>query len=546
MTIQTGYSGGALGASGPVSYAMVAVTVLVAVSILLEKIGVPSTMLIWGAFVIIMSVMVFAANTMRPSRLAAYAVADRKMSTSMICSGPLIAFSPAGIVAIYWMGGGENTTTTILTLAGMLCGLWVSAVLIGPPLNRSGAYSLPQFLEARFGSPLIRVLSVLLIALPMFVLFCCQLLAFAILLEHLLGVSIERGVIVSTVLVVLLVWLSGLRGALLSGSVSIVVVIITMAFLYWFLASGQVQVSVSQAPELGIMGAVSKTSLPILIEANAVNANWISRAIFTVSTASALSILPAMTQFHSAAATGRKTVSTAFAATLGLIVLSLLTVVAAPAGLLLTLVSPLTAGSGTVLMNLAIIALLSGLLATGAVLLFGFAGLISFDGYQGLLGRTNSENSRLISARMTVLLSAIAACWVVLTWRQAAMSPALVALFASCAAIFPVLVGAIWWRGCGAHSAALGALTGGVFVVCIWLAQTGLFDVSQLLSGPSPVLDFFLTLSLSEAALVGMLVNAAVMVMFSFVPNSSNSTSDAFFDAIHQDRVRRLLNETTL
>ncbi len=529
-----------------VAYAVMALSASLVVSIILGKAGVSPAVLLWVTFFVVSLVIVAAANTHWPSRLAGYAVIKRTASPSMIASGQLVSVVPIGIAVAYWTAREISVDTVLLTLAALAGGLWLSVLTVGRPINRSGAYSLPQLLEVRFGSGSIRTLSLVLLAVPMFLLVCGQLVAYGLFAEHLLGLPVDMGICLASAVVALIIWLPGVRGILLAGAISMVFLVITFAFLYIFTSVEALPVKPLAVTSREIFAKVAFNAAPLLKEASAVSSNWADLVIFAFSAAIALSITPVFTQFHCLVATGSKTVKTGFATTFAAVVLSLIAIATHPVVSFAVLQQSAIAGGGAILAGLAALAILVAIPATGAALLFGFCSLISFDGYRGLFGRTVAENGRLIAARMTVITSAVLALWATLTWKDMVISSANLALFAAAGAMLPVVLAAIHSKKCNAASAISGMLVGGSTVICIWLARNGIIDPAALVSGPNPVLDTIVSLSLAEASLVGMVLGAVAIIAVSFLPHASSHDPEPFFEAIDADRQRRLLNETAL
>ena len=546
MTIQHNQNGNSAGLAEPVIYAVAAIIILSAVSAVLEKIGVTSVILIWGAIVIVSLVTVLSANAVWPSRLSPYAVARRLAPPSMIASGQLAALAPAAFFAALWAKGEVSSSATALALAGVAAGLWLSALLFGVSMNRSGAYGLPQLFEARFGSVFVRMVSLVFVALPTFLLVCGQVLAFGLLAEHRLGIPANAAMIASIAIMTLLVWLPGVRGALIAGAISIAGLLIGFSSMYWLLDFQFLQSAAPVFVEQKLLADAAVNALPFLSEAGIAVSSRTEQAAFVISMAAAISILPVMTQFHPLASVGSRTFNTAAATSVALAVMLSGALLIVPSGLPVSVGSLPLGSAGLVLIDLAASALLHAMVATGAVHIFAFAGVISLDGYHGIFGRPASENGRLIAARTTVLLTAIAVGWVVLTWGQAAMTPAVPVLFAAGAGMFPATVAAIWWRRCSAPAAIAGMFSGAATVICAWLARQGVIDPSALVSDPSPVLEFMLQLSLAGSALAGMVVAGVAILAISFLPHKSAETSRTFFEATGKDRYRRLLNETAM
>lgn len=526
----------------PVAYTAIAIALLVLVIAMLEKAGVPALILRWSVFVVIALMTVLAANAVWPDRLSHYVVSRRRVSPVMAGIGQLMAIAPAGL-ALAFLSGGFAADVVPLALAGLVAGLWVSTLLIGIPMNRSGAYSLPQFLEARFQSRLIRLLAMILLAIPVALLLCGQLLAFGHLAAHQLGLAPQAAIALCAIIACAASWLGGSRGVLVAGAVVFATLVITFAALYWFVGFDLRAIVPASGLPAAMAEDVPRTALPHLPRsaplAFPVDSAWIDRLAFAAGLAAAMAVTPVLTQFHPLAASGWRTLRSSLAATL---------LVAASAAVFVSMrpYAPFLAGSGAVqeiFADLAGIALLATIPASAALLLFGLAGLVSLD---RPMGRAMSENRKLIAARLTVLVLAILACWLALAWPQRILAPAAITLFAGAATVFPVVVAASWWRKCSAIAALSAMLAGGLVTGGIALVGSGLWDPRALMDQQSPVIEFLVAVPPAGAGLLGLFVAVAVLAVFTAFYPEQNERSKAFFDAIRSERKERPLNEMVL
>ncbi|MEZ5810185.1 MAG: hypothetical protein R3D45_02130 [Rhizobiaceae bacterium] len=526
----------------PVAYTAIATALLVLVTATLEKAGVPSFILRWSVFVAIMLMAVLAANAVWPDRLSHYVVSRRRVSPVMAGIGQLMSVAPAGL-ALAYLGGGFQADVMEITLVGLVAGLWVSTLLIGIPLNRSGAYSLPQFLEVRFQSRLIRLLAVVLLAVPTMLLLCGQLLAFGHLAAHLLGLAPRAAIVICAAIACAAVWLAGSRGALIVGAVIFATLVIAFGAYYWL--AGVDLAATRPAGGLPVAVAVDlpKAALPYLPREGAlalpVDNPWVDRLAFAAGLAAAMSVMPVFTQFHPMAASGLKTLRSGLAATLLILVSAAVFGSIRPVAPFL---NPDGASQGA-FADLAGIALLATIPASAAFLLFGLAGLLSLD---RPLGRAISENRKLIAARLTVLVLAVVMGWLTLAWLQRMLVPAAIALFACSATVFPIAVAAGWWRKCGALAALASMLAGCIATGGVAVVSSGLWDPRALLNEQSPVIEFLVAVSPAGAGLLGLVVAVFVLVVFAAFYPERNERSKALFDAIHGEREERPLNEMVL
>lgn len=534
------------GLAEPVGYAVVAIMMLALISAVLDKGGVPPTILAWTNFVIVSAVLILSANAFWPARFAGYAVAERQASAPLIANGQFMAIAPT-CLALAYLSGNEGTSNGIfLTLFGFVAALWLSTLAIGIPMNRSGAYNLPEFLEVRFQSSLVRFLTVVLIASPLFMLVCGQLIAFASIAEILLGLSPTFGILVCLGAIVCITWLSGIRGVLLASAVGSAILMIGFAAYYLFFRAGLPLDKTSAGQLADLLNKIPSVALPFLPKGNLADGIRMEQITYVFGIAMAFSISPMFTQFHPLASAGLKTVRSALASTLLILASSLILLVVVPVGGMFSLGRANFVANAGMSVPFAEIALLVSVPVTGAVLSFGFSGLISFDGFRGLRGRPASENSRLISTRMTVLLAAALAGWVAISFGQAAVELADAMLFIAMAAVFPGVIAGTWWKTCGAIAVCTGMLVGGTTTAGLWATSNGILDLSVLVLQRSPVIDFLSGLTSPEAGLIGSAIGALAIGTVSLLANARNSKSEAFFDSFHEDHNVRPLNETTL
>lgn len=540
----TSGSGGAALAE-TVGYAVAAVVASTLVVAILHKGGVPSYILVWAIFAVVMAILLFATNTVWPTRFSAYAVADRRASAPVIAIGQLLAIAPAGLIVAYIADSRGESELVVLTLFGLLGALWISTLLIGIPMNRSGAFTLPEFLEARFQSSLARAMAAVLIAAPIFLLISGQLRAFGIGLEVLLGISANVGLILCLCVMVLIAWLPGIRGILLSGAVTSALLIIVFSLVYWFSGTSQLSDAASAAGLTDVIRTMSATAMPLHTPGSGPISTMFERMAYVLTVAMALSVTPIFTLFHPLASSGPKTVRTALAASLLLIASSLIVFSVVAVGDI-PLESVVDVEKSDILVAVIEVAVLSTVPATGAVLLFGFSGLISFDGFRRIGARQASENGRLIASRITVLVSAIAAGWVASNWGEVASELVSLLLVVVMASVFPTAIAGARWTGCGAIASQLSMLVGAAVVIGLWTVNQGLVDLRSLVADRSPVIEYLSELSVPSMGLIGVLFASMTILLASFIPRARNAQIEEFTESIQEDRRIRPLNSTTL
>ncbi len=535
-----------VGAAEPLGYAAAAITVFIVVTAALKKLGVEPDILIWSSCLVFSGIVLLASNTSWPSRLATFAVADRRSSPSMISCGQLMAFGPSGLAIAFLTDNPNLSVPVYLTVIGLLVGMWLSTLLVGVRLNRSGAYSLPQYLQVRFGSVPIRLMSVLLLVPSVLVLVGGQFVAFGLLSESFIGIPYEIAVLVCGAFVVILCWPNGSRGILLAGMVCVAALMIVFAPVYWEVG-GQLA-AVSDAAISGnrsTKGAVLAAS-PMLFEAELMQAGLAKQTVHIAAFATAVAVSPMCTVFHPMSASGAKTVRAALAASVLMLAFAALAIAVAPLGAAFPFDRIGGIADGWLFGALACVVILLILPVTAATLLFGLVGLLTFDGAADLSGAPKAENRHLIWSRLAILLVALGVGYGAMHWRNEFAGFLAVPVFVSAAALFPVSVAAFWWQRCTAPAALTGIIAGAVIALLVWSLGAGIVETQGLVSGGSAVLDFLSGQSVSGAALFGLAGGTISMIAIALGSGLPKPETEALFESVSEDRPRRPLNENTL
>ena len=527
----------------PLGYAAAAISIFILVSTALTRLGVDPKILIWSACLVFTGIILLASNTTWPSRLSTFAVADRRSSPSMIACGQIMAFGPAGLVIAHLTDGPYAMGPVYLTLLGLITGLWLSTLLVGVRLNRSGAYSLPRFLEVRFRSTTIRLVSIVVLVPSILALIGGQFVSFAILSHAFIGIPLALGISICSVLAVVLCWPTGARGILLAGMVCVAAMVITFAPVYWGAGSGLPVGSSTVIPGTEDIAGAFLAAASLLFEAELMQAGWANQLVFVVAVAAAVAVSPICVQFHPLSASGTKTVRVALAASVLVLAFAALATAIEPLGASLSLDPAAGASGNWLFVALACVVVLLVFPVTAATLLLGLVGLLTFDGFAGSSPVPKAENRQLIWSRLMILMVAFGVVYGATYWRHEFAGILVVPFFVSAAALFPATAAAFWWQRCTAAAAFAGIVVGAVVTLLIWSLGAGILEARGLVSGGSAVLDLLSEQSISGAALFGLVGGTICMMAIAFSSGPAKPEAMALLEAVSEDQPRRVLNE---
>src|SRR5512132_1055076 len=143
---------------------------------------------------------------------ADYYVADRSvnavlngMATGTDWMSAASFMSMAGLVAVMGRDGSAY-------LMGWTGGYVLLAVLLAPYLRKYGKYTVPQFVGDRYYSSSARVVALLCALLVSFVYVAAQMRGVGIVFARFLGLSVEQGVLVGAVIVLVYTMIGGMKG----------------------------------------------------------------------------------------------------------------------------------------------------------------------------------------------------------------------------------------------------------------------------------------------------------------------------------------------
>ena len=193
---------------------------------ILEQVGVPNNVLGFlfvGFTIVIYATIGILSRTMQVSE---YYVAGRQVP----------AFYNGMATAADWMSG-----ASFLAMAGMLYilgydglafvlgwtgGYVLVAVLIAPYLRKFGAYTVPDFLAARFGGSFARFLGIIVLLAASFTYVVAQIRSTGLIAERFLGVPYDIGVFIGIAGILLCSMLGGMRAVTWTQVAQYIVLII--------------------------------------------------------------------------------------------------------------------------------------------------------------------------------------------------------------------------------------------------------------------------------------------------------------------------------
>ena len=194
-------------------YALYTLGVLVFILVLgaMERLGWPRSWI--GGTFLIATVMVYAAIGLmsRTTDEAEYYVAGRRvpavfngMATAADWMSAASFIGTAGVLYLQGFAG-------LAYILGWTGGYCLVALLLAPYLRRLGFFTIPEFLGARYGGELPRLVGVVAVALVSFVYVVVQIYGVGLITSHLTGFSFDIGIFVGLGGVLVCSFLGGMR-----------------------------------------------------------------------------------------------------------------------------------------------------------------------------------------------------------------------------------------------------------------------------------------------------------------------------------------------
>lgn len=472
----------------------------------LSALGVPD--LVIGSLFLIFSFALYASiGLFTPTmRIRQYFAAGREVPAALngiaTAAGMVSATSFAGMVgALYLLG--RDGFVYVLGAAG---GFLVSIMLIAPYLNRSGAYTLPDFLAARFG-PIVRLAALLVLIASTFAALVAQFHGFGAILSHFLGLDAGLSRHFGLAAATLLAMLGGMR-SVTWAQVGLGIVLLAAALVpaAWIittyaglpiseLAFGQKLPNVSAfESEAGITGVAfsgesydpanfALAALCLMI-GTACLPHLATRAVTTASAAAARSSTAWSLLFVAILCVS----APIFAAVARWPVPEDIMTEATTPSLgpdMVAFAVPQMAGLPYIATALVAIGGLAAMLAAACGLLVTIANSLSHDLYFKTLDRKAPAFRRLLSARLLVFALAVAAAYAA-PWSDDLLVAMSWAFSLAASGFFPALVLGIWWKRANSVGAVLGIAAG--FGICLYYllgTRYGAIDFVEMWSGMS-------------------------------------------------------------
>ena len=302
------------------------VAALLLVFALVEYLGLPGSIserIYLGLLLLAFAIVGIAWRTTSVRR---FAIAERDV-------GPVIAglslaacaLSGLGLLAIpgALVGGGLNG---LAVSAGLIGGLVVSALLIAPYVRKSGAYSLPEFLAARFPEAPVRLAALTIACMATIGLLIAQFEAAIIFGDQFFSMTAEQSVMTLLGVVILTGVLGGAYGAVRLGALEIclaTLVFSALAMALWMHGPDPA----SGPPALAtLMQTLSETG-PVSM-AGRLDIAPVSAGVFLPITVTLMLGVAAMPHIHAAMTTARTVRDTRGAGILAVAVLACLVMLA--------------------------------------------------------------------------------------------------------------------------------------------------------------------------------------------------------------------------
>ncbi len=489
------------------------IVVLIAVS-LLDRIGASPGFAPFALAGATFALFVLAALNAHSRRATDFYVADRKAPG--IFGGLAAASALAGLLAVELAGGTYDTRASfVLSAIGLIGGYLLLAVLIAPRLRTFGAYSTGDFIGARFGGVLARLVWAGIAFCVSFLLFIAHLKIASPLIEATLGVAPKTALYIAAGLTAMAALPGGMRSLSWTQTVQYFVIVIACLIPAAFFVSGG-----PAAPDdiAGQFGTLLADSLPAWREAG--TAGWALPLLLSLLGAASLPHLRARAL---AAPSGREAATSIVWAALfsvllvagGYVLFELLAGAvgsAAPEdrGEGVVQLAHLFAALPAVLAGLVLAGVLAALFAFGQAALFAAATSISHDVWDEIVDRRGPEGRRIMVARVIVVAVAAGAVLLTPLWQTDAASLVAWALAFAAAGSFVPLVLGLWWRRCNEIGAIGGMVAGFGFTALVFLLRQDVIPEAIVTSGWAGV-------DAPTATAAGVLMSFAVTVGLSLV-----------------------------
>ncbi|MGE0254205.1 MAG: sodium:solute symporter family protein [Alphaproteobacteria bacterium] len=554
---------------------------------ILEQVGVPNKII--GYLFVAMTIGVYAAIGFitRTMQVSEYYVAGRRVPA--MYNGMATAADWMSAASFIAMAGGlyANGYDALAFVLGWTGGYVLVATLIAPYLRKFGAYTVPDFLGARFGGDAARTIGII-------VLFCCsftyivgQVTGVGTIASRFLGISYEVAVFVGLIGILVCSMLGGMRAVTWTQVAQYIVLIVAYLVPVVILSAQVTGIPIPQLMYGEVLQRITEleATKPALagVKAHVVPftnmSNWNFFALIIclmIGTASLPHVL--MRYFTTPSVReARKSVgwsllfifllyftAPAYAAfakfeiynnVLGTAIadlpnwvkiysdLGLMAIKDANAdGILqlkeltinpdvIVIATPEIAGLPYVIAGLVAAGGLAAALSTADGLLLAIANALSHDIYYRMVDPKASTQRRLVVARVLLIVVAILAAVVASTRPGGILALVAWAFSLAAAGLFPALVLGVWWSRTTSAGAVVG-MAAGFLVTLFYLAATKYFGM--------PV--WFGTSNIS-AGIFGIPVGFIVTIVVSLMTPEPSAQMQAFVRSLRIPRGGTLMEE---
>ncbi len=548
---------------------------------ILEQVGVPNRII--GYAFVFLTIAVYAAIGImsRTAQVSEYYVAGRQVPAvyNGMATGSdwMSGASFVGLAGTFYTLGYDGLAFAL----GWTGGFVLVAVLLAPYLRKFGAYTIPDFLGARYGGNLARVIGII-------VLFCCsftyvtaQIYATGIIASRFLGMPFEIAVFVGLVGILVCSMLGGMRAVTWTQVAQYIILIIAYLVPVVILSAqvtgvpipqlmyGQVlqDIAVLEQTKPGIMETVKPHFMPFtnydplnffglifcLMVGTASLPHVLMRFFTTPSVREARrsvgwSLLFIFFLYFTAPAYAAFAKYEVYNNVIGLAIadlprwvsiwteVGLVSVADANGdGILqlaelrlgtdaIVLATPEIAGLPYVIAGLVAAGGLAAALSTADGLLLAIANALSHDIYYRMINPHADTKRRLVIARTLLMVVAIFAAWLASTRPSDILSMVAWAFSIAASGLFSALVLGVWWKRCTSAGAIAGMIAG--FGVCM------IYLIGTQYGG----MEKWWGVNNISAGLFGIPVAFAVTVVVSLMTKAPSREMQEFIDAIRIPR----------
>lgn len=480
--------------------------VLLIAGALVERIGMDSGFVPVAVLGAALTLFALIALVSQSRRAVDFHVADRRIRG--VFGGLAAASVFAGLLALGILGGAYATRPLLIaSAAGFAFGFLLLAVFIAPSLRWSGAASVGDFLDRRFGSAPLRLAMAAVAVMASLALFIAQLQIASELLSMLTGLDARRALLVTAGLTALPAFAGGIRSLTWTQAVQYLVALLACLVPAAFLtASGEAPVDAEFRAlllhNLWTMNAdLSELSVAFLFAALGAAAlpPLLSRTLAAVSPRGAALSMMWAALLAVALFAASLIFWQAFSQAAGGMVETM-------GGSGLLQLATLFAALPEVLGGLVLAGAFAALLAVGQAALLSAATSLSHDALEAIDPR-GPETLRIVLARIVVVVLALGVAALLSARRADAGGLTQWALaFAAAGGLPPLLLG-LRWKRCSDIGALSGCLAGFGVALLAFLAERGLMGGSGGLGA----------LGAPAAALAGTAFGFAVAIVVSLV-----------------------------